>query len=152
MKAKQHQNYEEKYERKFSSLRFPPKPIPKHVLSRTIKIVSDSNDKFWLNKNSSCAPPVNYELHNHSDAYKKLNLARKCILGRDWHNLAKLLTTNLVGDSLIQKSSYPVFSQVSKYTFKINYKNNKLQHLKVNNIFFIICPSITTIMYCSTRD
>ncbi|XP_017856905.1 PREDICTED: uncharacterized protein LOC108609694 [Drosophila arizonae] len=125
MKAKQHQNYEEKYERKFSSLRFPPKPIPKHVLSRTIKIVSDSNDKFWLNKNSSCAPPVNYELHNHSDAYKKLNLARRCILGRDWHNLAKLLTTNLVGDSLIQKSSYPVFSQVSKYySFKIKYKNN----------------------------
>lgn len=113
MKKKQLENYEEKIEKKFNSLRFPPRGIPKHVLSRSLKIVNDSNDKFWLKKNLSCASPVHYELHNHSDAYKKLNLARKCMLGRDWHNLAKLLTSNLVGDRLTQKSSYPVFSEVS---------------------------------------
>ncbi|EDW64535.2 uncharacterized protein udd [Drosophila virilis] len=106
--------YEDKVEKKFSSLRFPPKAIPKHVLTRTLKIVNDSNDEFWLNKNSSCAAPVTYEQSNakkHSDAYKKLNLARKCMLTRDWQNLAKLLTSNLVGDSIIQKSSYPIFSE-----------------------------------------
>ncbi|ALC39175.1 CG18316 [Drosophila busckii] len=110
----------EKTHRKKASTvrRCPPRRIPKSVLTRTIEILDDSSDEFWLNKNSSCAPPINYEAsleEKHSDTYKKLNLARNCLLTRDWQNLAKLLTSNLFGSTVVQKCSIPIFSEVSVY-------------------------------------
>jgi len=110
------QNFENKIERKFDLSKFRPRRIPKQVLARTLEIVNDPNDEFWLNKNASCAPPITEIFKSgvkHSDTYKKLDLARKCLLTRDWENLAKLLTSNLVGDTLLQKAAYPVFSEVS---------------------------------------
>lgn len=108
----QKQNFDNKIVRKFDLSKFRPRLIPKQVLNRTLEIVNDPNDEFWLNKNASCAPPIMEILKNgskHSDSYKKLNLARKCLLTRDWENLAKLLTSNLVGDTLLQKTTYPIF-------------------------------------------
>lgn len=37
-------------ERKFDLSKFHPRRIPKQVLSRTLEIVNDPNDEFWLNK------------------------------------------------------------------------------------------------------
>ncbi|XP_034472968.1 uncharacterized protein LOC117780520 [Drosophila innubila] len=108
------QNFDSKIERKFDLSKFRPRRIPKQVLARTLEIVNDPNDEFWLNKNASCAPPITEIFKSgvkHSDTYKKLDLARKCLLTRDWENLAKLLTSNLVGDTLLQKAAYPVFSE-----------------------------------------
>ncbi|XP_034099456.1 uncharacterized protein LOC117564690 [Drosophila albomicans] len=105
---------EENTERRFNVTKFPPFGIPKHALTRTLEIVNDPNDEFWLNKNSSCAPPINDIVYGggvqRSETYIKLNLARKCLLTRDFHNLAKLLTSNIIGDTVMQKSSFPIFT------------------------------------------
>ncbi|KAH8378339.1 hypothetical protein KR093_010754, partial [Drosophila rubida] len=109
--------HEENIERKFDIGRFAPYGIPKHVLTRTLEIVNDPNDEFWLNKNSSCAPPINDIVFGggvkRSETYIKLNLARKCLLTRDFHNLAKLLTTSIIGDTVMQRCSFPIFTDVS---------------------------------------
>ncbi|KAH8263100.1 hypothetical protein KR044_004371, partial [Drosophila immigrans] len=109
--------HEEITERKFDVARFPPYAIPKHALTRTLEIVNDPHDEFWLNKNSSCAPPIDDIVFGgggkRSETYIKLNLARKCLLTRDFHNLAKLLTTNIIGETVMQKCSFPIFTDVS---------------------------------------
>ncbi|XP_032595449.1 uncharacterized protein LOC116805729 [Drosophila grimshawi] len=107
-------SYEEKVEEKFRVTRYPPRRIPKHVLTRTLQIINDGNDEFWLNRNSSCAPPVNTtcsDLKRCSESHQKLNLARKCMVTRDFKSLAKLLTSNLIGENWTQRSAYPVFSE-----------------------------------------
>ncbi|KAH8408142.1 hypothetical protein KR222_000707 [Zaprionus bogoriensis] len=97
------------------TLQCPPRQIPKQVLARTLEILNDPKDEFWLNKSTSCVPPINYGSTEikHSDTVKKLNIARKCLMTRDWQNLAKLLTSNLIGDSILQKGSFPLFLDVS---------------------------------------
>lgn len=113
----------EKVSRK-KPLNFPPRQIPKHVLARTLEIVNNPNDEFWLNKSSSCRVPINHESNDlrQSDSVKKLNIARRCLLTRDWKNLAKLLTSNLIGDSPIQKSSFHILSEVNKLNYHLKMK------------------------------
>lgn len=104
----------EKINRK-KTLNCPPRRIPKNVLKRTLEIVNNPNDEFWLNKSSSCKAPINYVSNDlkQSDSAKKLSIARKCLLTRDWKNLAKLLTSNLIGNTTVQKNAFHIFSEVS---------------------------------------
>lgn len=104
----------EKIDRK-KSLNFRPRRIPKNVLRRTLEIVNNPSDEFWLNKSSSCKVPINYESNDlkQSDSAKKLNIARRCFMTRDWKNLAKLLTSNLIGNTSVQKNTFHIFSEVS---------------------------------------
>ncbi|KAH8284709.1 hypothetical protein KR018_012037 [Drosophila ironensis] len=95
---------------------FPARRIPKHVLTRTLEIANNPLDEFWLSRNSSCTAPISYEMtadsHNRrSITYEKLQLMRTCLLQRDFKNLAKLLASNLAGDTKVQRSAYHIYSQ-----------------------------------------
>ncbi|KAH8276516.1 hypothetical protein KR026_006741, partial [Drosophila bipectinata] len=101
---------------KLSAQHFPPARIPKNVLQRTLTIANDSTDAFWLNINVGCTPSVSYEMTVESEfrrslTYDKLHLARSCLLQRDYKNLAKLLTSNLYGETALQKNGYQIFSE-----------------------------------------
>ncbi|XP_017151066.1 uncharacterized protein LOC108161338 [Drosophila miranda] len=103
--------------------KFPPKRIPKDVLKRTLEIASSSIDEFWLNKNCSCSPPANCELYNvmnRSITYQKLSLSRNFSMVRDWKNVEKILTSNVFGESLLKKGSYPIFSEYASLSLKFD--------------------------------
>ncbi|XP_022228395.1 uncharacterized protein LOC111078159 [Drosophila obscura] len=107
--------------RQFQSGKFPSKRIPKDVLKRTFEIASSSIDEFWLNKNCSCSPPTNYELYNvlnRSITYQKLSLSRNFSMVRDCKNVEKILTSNVLGESLLKKGSFPIFSEYASLSLK----------------------------------
>ncbi|XP_016970180.1 uncharacterized protein LOC108038006 [Drosophila rhopaloa] len=101
-------------QRKIDGSNFPARRIPNNVLKRTLEIATSSEDGFWLNKNTSCAPSTNYELYSgtkRSVTSEKLRLARDCLMQRDYKNLAKILASNHFGDTLLQKASFTVFME-----------------------------------------
>jgi len=58
--------------RKINGANFPARRIPPNVLKRTLEITSNPEDGFWLNKNTSCAPPISYELYSKPGDVKKI--------------------------------------------------------------------------------
>ncbi|KAH8336939.1 hypothetical protein KR059_008576, partial [Drosophila kikkawai] len=116
MKAKEANN-KKKPERKINAASYPAKRIPSNALKRTLEIATNPIDSFWLNKNTSCVRPINYELYygkNRSPTNEKLRLARNCLMQRDYKNLAKLLASNLAGDTVLQRDSYAVFAEYAE--------------------------------------
>ncbi|XP_017061460.1 uncharacterized protein LOC108101564 [Drosophila ficusphila] len=100
--------------RRVNAENFPARRIPNNALKRTLEIATSSVDGFWLNKNTSCAPPVSYELYSgvkRSITSQKLRLARSCLMQRDYKNLAKILASNHSGDSMLKKVSFTVFME-----------------------------------------
>lgn len=103
--------------RRVNGANFPARRIPSNALKRTLEIATNPVDGFWLNKNTSCAQPANYELYprnRRSPTNEKLRLATTCLMQRDLKNLAKLLASNLVGDTVLQKDSYTVFAEYAE--------------------------------------
>ncbi|KAH8376234.1 hypothetical protein KR200_007999, partial [Drosophila serrata] len=116
-------------ERKVNAASYPAKRIPSNALKRTLEIATNPIDNFWLNKNTSCVCPINYELYfgkKRSPTNEKLRLARNCLLQRDYKNLAKLLASNLAGDSVLQRDSYSVFAEYAELLKKFTKLKSKL--------------------------
>lgn len=103
-------------EENVSAQHYPPCRIPKNVMQRTLTIATDPTDAFWLNINVSCTPSTSYEMtvdaeYKRSPTYEKLQLARNCLMQRDYKNLAKLLTSHLYGETILQKNAHNIFSE-----------------------------------------
>nr|XP_016943102.1 uncharacterized protein LOC108019714 [Drosophila suzukii]XP_036670216.1 uncharacterized protein LOC108019714 [Drosophila suzukii] len=115
--------------RKINGANFPARRIPPNVLKRTLEITSNPEDGFWLNKNTSCAPPISYELYSNarrSTTYEKLRLARNCLMQRDYKNLAKILASNHTGDSLLERTSFELFMDIANILQKHPKLNSKV--------------------------
>ncbi|XP_016957280.1 uncharacterized protein LOC108029508 [Drosophila biarmipes] len=119
--------------RKICGANFPARRIPPNVLKRTLEILTNPEDGFWINKNTACAPPTSYELYSNarrSITIEKLRLARNCLMQRDYKNLAKILASNLFGDSLLERASFALFSDIASILQKhpkLNAKGAKSQ-------------------------
>ncbi|KAH8234243.1 hypothetical protein KR038_004663, partial [Drosophila bunnanda] len=116
-------------ERKVNAASYPAKRIPSNALKRTLEIATNHIDTFWLNKNTSCVCPINYELYfckQRSSTNEKLRLARNCLMQRDYKNLAKLLASNLAGDTVLQRDSYAVFTEYAELLKKFTKLKSKL--------------------------
>ncbi|KAH8339989.1 hypothetical protein KR067_005252, partial [Drosophila pandora] len=103
-------------EENVSAQHYPPCRIPKNVMQRTLTIATDPTDAFWLNINVSCTPSTSYEMtvdaeYKRSPTYEKLQLARNCLMQRDYKNLAKLLTSHLYGETILQKNAHNIFAE-----------------------------------------
>ncbi|XP_017126358.1 uncharacterized protein LOC108145441 [Drosophila elegans] len=105
---------EKNAQRKIDVYNFPARRIPKNVLNRTLNIATNSEDGFWLNKNTSCVPSTHYELYNRtkrSVTSEKLRMARDCLMQRDYKNLAKILASHHLGDTVLQRAAFTVFTE-----------------------------------------
>ncbi|KAH8320056.1 hypothetical protein KR074_012515, partial [Drosophila pseudoananassae] len=124
---------------KLSAQHFPPVRIPKNVLQRTLTIANDTTDAFWLNINVGCTPSASYEMSvetgfRRSLTYEKLHLARCCLLQRDYKNLAKLLTSNIYGETILQKNAFNIYSEYASLL-------QKFTKIKEKSAQGIITPS-----------
>ncbi|EDV59573.1 uncharacterized protein LOC6542068 [Drosophila erecta] len=120
--------------RKINGESFPARRIPANVLKRTLEIATSPEDGFWLNQNPSCAPPASYEFYfsvRRSTAYEKLRLARNCLMQRDYKNLAKILASNHLGDTLLQRASFQIFTEYSNVLQKCPKFYTKMDQLRV---------------------
>ncbi|KAH8291277.1 hypothetical protein KR054_010268 [Drosophila jambulina] len=115
-------------ERKVNPASYPARRIPGNALKRTLEIATNPIDNFWLKKNTSCVRPMNYELYldkKRSATNEKLRLARNCLMTRDYKNLAKLLASELAGDTVLQRDSYTVFAEYADLLKKFTKQKSK---------------------------
>ncbi|EDW46876.1 uncharacterized protein LOC6608115 [Drosophila sechellia] len=120
--------------RKIKGENFPARRIPANVLKRTLEIATSPEDGFWVNQNPSCAPPASNEFYfnvRRSTAYEKLRLARNCLMQRDYKNLAKILASNHMGETLLQRASFQIFMEYSKVLQKCPKFYTKMEQLRV---------------------